>query len=132
MDYDFNILYYINMYKKWWKQITKIVIISIVFTMIFSLLMPVSYVSSVTLILSGGGGGSSPGSIGKLLGIAGLSGTDSSTDIIASLLSSRRMAKDIRDKFNLDKNRKFRYGINTREIKGGFAIDVTGSDPFLT
>lgn len=129
MDYDFNILYYINMYKKWWKRIALVMFVSMFLTMCFSFFQPASYVSIVTL-LSTGGGQSTTGSLGKFLGISGLTG-NSSTDVIAPLLNSRRMAKDISDKFNLDKKPRFRYKIETSEPKGAFAIKVSGEDPVL-
>ncbi|MBU1007446.1 MAG: hypothetical protein KKH08_07685 [Candidatus Omnitrophica bacterium] len=129
MEYDFNILYYINMYKKWGRKIILVMIISMFFTMCFSLMMPVTYVSTVTL-LSTDEGSSTQGSLGKFLGISGLSGS-SSTDIIAPLLNSRRMSKDISDQFSLNKKPKFRYKIDTADIKGTFIVKVTGQDPVL-
>jgi len=129
MEYDFNILYYINMYKKWWKKIALTMFISMFLTMCFSFMSQANYVSSVTL-LSTGEGGSSQNSLGKFLGLAGLTG-NSSTDAIAPLLSSRRMAKDISDRFNLDKKPNFRYKIDTIESKSMFVIKVSGKDPVL-
>ena len=129
MDYDFNILYYINMYKKWWKRIVLTMFISMFFTMCFSLMLSPNYVSKVTL-LSTGGGESSGGSLGKFLGLSGLTG-NSSTDVIVPLLNSRRMAKDISDRFNLEKRPNFKYKIGTIESKGAFVIEVSGKDPVL-
>lgn len=129
MDYDFNILYYINMYKKWWKKIVLVMFVSMFLTACFSLLMPITYVSTVTL-LSVGGGTSTGGALGSLLGLSGLSG-GSSTDAIVPLLNSRRMTKDISDRFNLDKKPGFRYNLNTAEAKGAFSIKVSGNDPAL-
>ncbi len=130
MDYEFNILYYINIYKKWWKRIVFVMVFSMFFTMCFSWFEPVTYISTVTL-LSRGGGGTSEGSLGKFLGLAGLS-ADSSTDAIVPLLNSRRMTRDIRDKFDLGKKPGFRYSISTSKMVGAFAINVTGTDPVLT
>ena len=129
MEYDFNILYYINMYKKWWKKIMLVMVISMFLTACFSLFMPVTYVSTVTL-LSVGGGTSTGGALGSLLGLSGLSG-GSSTEAIVPLLNSRRMTKDISDRFDLDEKPRFRYKINTAEAKGAFAIKVSGNDPAL-
>ena len=129
MDYEFNILYYINMYKKWWKKIALVMVISMFLTACFSLLMPVTYVSTVTL-LSVGGATSTGGALGSLLGLSGLSG-GSSTDAIVPLLNSRRMTKDISDKFDLDKKPGFGYKIDTAEAKGAFAIKVSGKDSVL-
>jgi len=127
MDYDFNILYYINMYKKWWKRIALVVVVSMSITMFFSRFQSTTYVSTVTL-LSTGGGGASAGSLGTLLGLSG----SSSTDVIVPLLNSRRMARDISDHFALDKKPGFRYSISTGKMEGAFAINVNGTDPVLT
>ena len=131
MEYDFNILYYINMYKTWWKTIVKLMVIAMFFTAIFSMLGPVSYVSTVTII-SGGPGGSSA-SIGKLLGLSGLGGGgDSSNDIIIAILNSNRMTKDIKAFLEFNKKKKFSYKIAIRELKAGLAINIKGSDPLFT
>ena len=130
MEYDFNILYYINMYKKWWKRIVLVMVISMFLTAFFSSFMPVTYVSTVTL-LSAGGATSTGGALGSLLGLSGLSG-GSSTDTIVPLLNSRRMATDINEQFNLSKIPKFRYSMSTTEMKGSSAINVKGTDPVLT
>ena len=132
MEYEFNILYYINMYKTWWKPIVKLMVIAMFFTAIFSMLGPVSYVSTVTII-SGGSGGSSA-SIGKLLGLSGLGGGigDSSNDIIIAILNSNRMSKDIKVFLELNKKKKFSYAITTKEIAAGMAINVKGNDPLFT
>ncbi|HAZ10350.1 MAG TPA: hypothetical protein DCY56_04515 [Candidatus Omnitrophica bacterium] len=130
MEYEFNILYYVNMYKKWWKRIALVVIVSMFLTACFSLCTPIIYVSEV-MLLSTGGGGASAGSLGKFLGLTGLSG-GSSTEGITPLLNSRRMTVDIQNQFALNKNPKFRYSISIREIIGAFAIKVKGTDPVLT
>ena len=132
MEYEFNILYYINMYKIWWKTIAKLMVIAMFFTAIFSLLMPVKYVSTVTII-SAGSGGSSSSSIGKLLGISGLGGGgDSSNDIIIAILNSNRMEKDIQSFLDANKKKKFSYVITTSEMKAGLAINIKGNDPLFT
>jgi len=132
MEYEFNILYYINMYKKWWKTIVKLMVIAMFFTAIFSMLIPVNYVSTVTII-SAGSGGSSSASIGKLLGLSGLGGGgDSSNDVIIAILNSNRMAKDIQSFLELNKKQKFSYAITTSEMKAGLAINVKGNDPLFT
>ena len=132
MEYEFNILYYINMYKIWWKTIAKLMVIAMFFTAIFSLLMPVKYVSTVTII-SAGSGGSSSASIGKLLGLSGLgSGGDSSNDIIIAILNSNRMEKDIQSFLDANKKKKFSYVITTSEMKAGLAINIKGNDPLFT
>jgi len=133
MEYDFNILYYINMYKTWWKTIVKLMAIAMFFTAIFSLLMPVKYVSTVTIISASSGSGSSSASIGKLLGLSGLGGGgDFSNEIIIAILNSNRMARDIQSFLEVNKKKKFSYAITTSEMKAGLAINVKGNDPLFT
>ena len=132
MEYDFNIFYYVNTYKKWWKKIVLVIIVSMVLTTCMLYFVPVSYVSTVTVITGSSGKGGGEGALGKLLGLSGLSGGNSSVDIIISMLQSRRMTSDIRGKFKLDEKRNFRYSIATRDISAGMAIDVKGNDPQLT
>jgi len=134
MEYDFNILYYINIYKIWWKTIVKLMVIAMFFTAIFSLLMPVKYISTVTIISSSSGGGlSSTSSIGKLLGLSGLGGGgDSSSDIIIAILNSNRMAKDIKAFLELNKKKKFSYAIATKKMTAGLEINLKGNDPLFT
>ena len=114
------------MYKKQWKNIAFLMFVSMFLTMCFSFSQPTSYVSTVTL-LSTSGRQLTSGSLGKFLGLS----VSSSTDIIVSLLNSRHMAKDISDKFNLDKKPRFRYKIETSETRGTFVIKVRGKEPIL-
>jgi uncharacterized protein involved in exopolysaccharide biosynthesis len=130
MEYDFNILYYVNIYKRWWKTMAKLMIIAMFFTAFFSLLMPPKYVSRVTII-SAGSSGSTSSPIGKLLGISGLGG-DSSNDIIGAILQSNRMAKDIQSFLGLNKKQKFFYTMAVDEVAAGLAISVKGNDPLFT
>ncbi len=131
MEYDFNILYYINMYKKWWKTIAKLMIIAMFFTSLFLLRIPPNYVSTVTLI-SFENSSLESSSLGRFLGISNFSSSTSSKDIIIAILGSNRMARDIRILLEAYKNPNFNYSITTRNITGGFAIDVRGRDPALT
>jgi len=127
MDYDFDIFYYIDMYKKWWKNIALVIFVSMFLTMCFLFFQPPSYISTVTLLSTEGGQSTATTSLGKLLGLS----NSSSTHVIVPLLNSRRMAKDISDKFNLDKKPRFRYKIETSETKGAFVIKVKGKEPVL-
>ncbi len=129
MEYEFNILYYINIYKKWWKTIVKIALIAMVLTTCFALTTPVSYISTVTILSADSGG--SGGSLGKFLGLAGLSGGGAG-DAIIPIINSKRMAKDISEQFNLAKKPKFRYGISIRTGNSILVVDVKGTDPGLT
>jgi len=129
MEYDFNILYYINMYKKWWKTIMTLMIIAMFFTAIFSMLIPITYVSTVSII-SADTSATTASSIGKFLGISNVA--SSSNDIIISILNSNRMAKDIAQFLEFNKKQNFRYSVIIHTVTAGLAIDVKGNDPELT
>lgn len=130
MEYDFNILYYINIYKKWRKEIISIVGIVMFFTLCFSLFSPAMYVSTVTLLSTESGGASGASSLGKFLGLS-IGGT-SPNEVIVVIVKSRRMSDDIRTRFNLNKNPRFRYSLNINSMIGGLAISVKGTNPDLT
>jgi uncharacterized protein involved in exopolysaccharide biosynthesis len=129
MDYELNILYYIDIYKKWWRRIVAVAGISMFLTMLFSMTRPATYVSTVTL-LSAGGESSASSFAEKVLGFS--SAQSSSNSVIIAILQSRRMAKGIDEKFNLSKRPDFRYKIITGEMIGGLTITVKGTDPELT
>jgi len=119
------------MYKKWWKAIVNLVVVSAFFTVIFSMLMPASYLSTVTII-SADSGSATASSLSKFLGFSGISTGTSSDDIVIAMLKSKRMAKDIASFLELNKQTKFRYKIETTSIKSGLIISVRGSEPLFT
>ena len=131
MEYDFNILYYINMYKIWWKTIVKLMAVSMFFTIIFSLLIPANYVSTVTII-SADSGSSTASSLSKFLGISDFSAGTSSNDIVMAMLKSKRMAKDIDTFLVSSKQVKFKYSISANSVTSGLIINVAGNDPAYT
>jgi len=131
MGYDFNLLYYIDMYKKWWKAIVKLMAAAMLFTAIFSLLIPPSYVSTVTII-SADTGPSAASSLGKFLGIAGISAGTSSNDIVIAILKSKRMVKDINAFLISNKQTAFKYVLSTLEIPSGLIIKINGNNPSYT
>ena len=131
MSYEFNLLYYIDIYKKFWKAIILAMLVSMSLTAVFLYYQPSSYVSTITLLstevtqpqqLSEG--------IGKFLGMTGLA-ANSSTDIVISLLRSRRMSADVRKEFDLDKKPDFKYKLQSTKLMSGISVDVEGSDPEL-
>jgi len=125
MQYEFNILHYIKIYRKRWKAIVLVVCASMLIMMLNVLLKPTVYVSTVT-VLTAGGGGAAASSLGKILG---LSGGGSSEGVIYSILKSRRMARDINAKFKDQRKPGYWWSINSRSISGGFAVDVRGAGP---
>ena len=132
MEYDFNIIYYINTYKKWGKSILKLMVIAMLFMVLFSLLIQPNYVSTVTIIIAESGGLSSMSSINKLLGIQAFNTGASFNDIILAILKSKRMAKDISNFLVLNKQAKFKYSISAISVTSGLIINVIGNDPAYT
>lgn len=132
MECYINILYYINIYKKWWKYILSIALITMFCTAVFSFLTPSKYISTVTVIFSDSSS-SGASSIEKFLGISDITmGGSSYGEIISAIIGSKRMAKDINVFLELNKNAKFKYKISTRNIASGLAIDVVGDDAVFT
>lgn len=122
---EFNLLYYIELFKRSWKTIFLTVAIAILLTTIFTYLMPVYYTSTVTLIsVKPAGSGQRLGSLGKVFGIGELSPT---SNYVLPLIYSRRMANDIKERFNLKEKKKFKWSIKVEDMK----ITVRGTDPGL-
>lgn len=131
MEYNLNIIYYIDIYKKWWKSVIKLMLLAMFFTVIFSLITPVSYVSRITLI-SIDSTGSTAATIGKFLGFSNVSLGASSNDIITAILKSKRMERDINNFMEINKRVNFRYAISTSSMSAGLIIDIKGNDPAFT
>ena len=126
---EISIIYYIEMYKRSWKAMVTTVCVVMFLVFVILILRPNNYVSSVT-ILHAGASPSASSTIARLLSMP----TDltSSKDIIVSILKSKRMARDIQEYFKVSEMPNFWWKISTRDMEGGFAIDVIGPDPALT
>jgi uncharacterized protein involved in exopolysaccharide biosynthesis len=127
MRYEIDIFHYLNIYKKEWKKMAALILLTMLITMIVTLLQPIMYRSTISVLSPKEGGG-----MGNLGSYLGLSAGPSSDDIIFSMLKSRRMSNDINEHFNLKNKRKFWWEIDTYIVTGGFAVEVKGSDPELT
>ncbi|MDD5449882.1 MAG: hypothetical protein PHO42_04710 [Candidatus Omnitrophica bacterium] len=130
MSYEFNILYYIDLYKKSWKIILRATVISIPLIFCLALFRPTTYVSSATLLSTGGTSGVNYGdsTLSRFLGIASSS---SPWQIVGSVMSSRRMANDVREHFKLCEKPGFWWRLNPVQLQSGI-VEVSGSDPALT
>jgi hypothetical protein len=53
----------------------------------------------------------------------------SSADTIFAILKSARMRGDINEHFNVQGRSQFWWQLDAYYVKGGFAIEITGSDP---
>jgi len=139
MDSELTIFYYIDLFRKWKKTFLIVIITASLLSMAVSLVRPVKYVSTVTLLLTGDSASGSS-SVARLLGIPDVTG--SSKEIIVAILKSRRMASDIRKEFDLKKSKKRWFviktpsmawwRINTYPMIAGLAVSVEGADPEIT
>lgn len=129
MYQDFNALYYIKLYKKYWKLIVFVMAISMVVAAIFSTFTPPTYVSTVTLLSAAGG--KSASALSRFLGTSDISLGASSKEVIAAVLESKRMEKDISEKFKLDKKPGFWWRIDTFGTNASLVITVKGHEPEL-
>ena len=129
MKYEIDIFEYLDIYKREWKKIVCFMILAMAVTMVISMFQPTTYRSTL-IALSPRAKGNVGGRLESLLGLASLS--NSSDEVIFSMLKSRRMRDDINRHFNPDGKRKLNWSIDTYTVTGGFAVEVKGSDPLLT
>jgi len=131
MSYEYDLLYYINFFKKWRKTILIAAGIAAFLTAFFSYMQPRTYETSVT-ILTPTGNNKSLGPLGALLGFSqGVSAQGSGGVEISSIVKSRRMSSDIVKRFELDKKPDFKWSISTGNINECQAIIAEGTDPIL-
>ena len=127
MRYDIDIFHYIEIYKRHSGRMVFLIIIAMLGTAMFQSMQPTTYRS--TLIALSSKQATHVSNLGKLFG---LSMSASSDDVIFSILKSRRMRNDIYERFKLKDKPRFKWNLDTYVVTGGFAIEVTGSDPDLT
>ena len=127
MRYDIDIFHYIEIYKRHSGRMVFLIIIAMLGTAMFQSIQPAAYRS--TLIALSSKQATQVSNLGKLFG---LSMDASSDDVIFSMLKSRRMRNDIHERFKLKDKPRFKWNLDTYVVTGGFAIEVTGSDPDLT
>lgn len=131
---EFDVFYYISpkFFHRYKRPVLLFMIVVISVTFVWCSLTPSTYISSVRLIFSQANAPKVSSSIARILGISSMMGSSYSQDIIISILKSRRMAKDIQEKFNPGKKRSFFYSLDAYDVIGGLAIDVKGRYPELT
>jgi len=127
MHYEFDLMYYITLFKKWWKAVVFVSAISMLLTGIFELSKPTTYSSTATFISKYSD--SSTSAVESLLGVSLRQG--GSTDYLIPLLYSRRMSDDIRKRFGLDAKPKFSYGLSFVDARNTSGIQVDATDPGL-
>lgn len=131
METEFNILYYIDTYKKFGRRILTVVLISMVITGSFSFLKPPVYVSTV-MLLTKDANKFETSSLSRFLGFGDLSFGASSNEIITAVLKSRRMEKDIEKRYLTDEKSRKMHKIEMFGTAAGLEVEIQGSDPSLT
>jgi len=127
MEYEFDILYYVNFFKRWKLKIIIAVGVSMFFAGLLTMFSPIYYTSEVTLI--------EPGTTTRFSSLEkwlGLPSDDSGGSPVEAFLYSRRMANDIREEFGLDEMPKFRYSIFFGKARATRAIVAKATDPVLS
>ena len=127
MKYEIDIFYYLDIYKRHWKRMVFLRALVVCVTAMIQSMKPVTYRS--TLIALSSKKATPAGNFEKFFGLS--MGT-SSDEIIFSILKSRRMRTDINRNFKTKDKPRFWWSLSTYIVTGGFAIEVTGSDPDLT
>ncbi|MFA4991088.1 MAG: hypothetical protein WC569_00720 [Candidatus Omnitrophota bacterium] len=130
MKSEFDIFYYIGLYKKEARKIGKSVLWAICIILIISFIQPMVYKSTVTVLAPKDG--AQMGGLSKYLGLPDFSLGDSSSDIIFSILKSRRMREDINERFNSNRKRRAWWALDTYTVTGGFALEIKCHDPELS
>jgi len=130
MKYDIDIFHYLDIYKKHYKRIITLIILTVFITFMAQSFQPKVYRSTLIALSSKEAGQAS--GLGSYLNLPSLAIGGSSNDLVFSMLKSRRMSKDINKHFNLNDRPKFWWRLDTYIVTGGFAVEVKGSDPGLT
>lgn len=131
MEHDLKISYYVGMYKRFWKQVTTSLAAALCATVLFSMIAPVKYVSTVGILLTNQGN-PTISSLSRMFSVSSADNGSAMRDIIISVLKSRRMVRDINQHFALKSRRETRWSINIKDIVGGLQIEVRGYDPDST
>jgi len=134
MTYDFNILYYIDILKKYRKKIIFLMGIAAFITIISGLFKTPVYTSRCSILLTETPSNPSLTNLSKFMGFPGFSFGNSSANVIISLAKSRRMAEGIYSNFpELRKKPKFNLKLEVYDTtQGTLIVEVKGSEPKLT
>jgi len=132
MSYEVNLIYYANLFKKWWKIIAVAMLVSMTLTAIFVLQKPYVYITRVSLFSGSGGPIFTLGSILGLTNPQQARGrADGGAAPIIPLMRSRRMVNDINTRFDLGNRPNFWYSLGVSEERYSMSVVVRGSDPAM-
>lgn len=132
MDYEVNIIYYLNIFKKYYRKILFLVILAASVAFINGALKKTIYTSTCSILLLENSAARIP-DFGRFFGIAGFSPSNSSANLMISIIKSKRMLDDIYSNFKeLEKYRNFNLEIQVYDtLRGALIIEVKGEDPKL-
>lgn len=133
MSYDFSILYYVSIFKKYRKKILFFVIIAASVALLSGLFKAHVYTSRCSILLTESPSGPSLSNLSKFMGFPGFSFGNSSANMIISLVKSRRMSEGIYSNFpELRKNPKFNLKLEVYDTtQGTLIVEAKGSEPKL-
>lgn len=133
MSYDFSVLYYIEIFKKYRKKILFFVIIAASIALLSGLFKKPVYTSRCSILLAEAPSAPSLSNLSKFMGFPGFSFGNSSANMIISLAKSRRMMEGIYSNFpELKKNPKFNLKLEVYDTtQGTLIVEVKGSEPKL-
>lgn len=118
------LLYYLRLINKYKWIVSSLVVVTFVLSAYIELRKPVLYYARVTALSSGSVGAISPADYLKNLGIPVPGGVGDLSTVTGAIIHSRRMAKDIVEKFG-----KGPESIVAHCTKGIFVVRVTADDP---
>lgn len=133
MSYDFSILYYVDIFKKYIKKILFFVIIAASIALLSGLFKKPVYTSRCSILLAEVPSSPSLSNLSKFMGFPGFSFGNSSANLIISLVKSRRMSEGIYSNFpELKKKPNFNLKLEVYDTtQGTLIVEAKGNEPKL-
>jgi len=131
MEDKLNILYYINIFKKYRKKILFLMVLAVTVVSVISFFKKPVYTSTCSILLSEDASGPSLSNLSKFVGFSGFSFGNSSAKTVISIVKSRRMMEDIYSK-ELKKKPDFKFELEVYDTtQSTLIIEVKGRNPKL-
>lgn len=132
MRYDIDVFHYFSIYKREWKKMIFLIVVVGVAAAVIGFVQPTIYRSTAIALSSKEGGGQSLNFGGGILGVSNVFVSNSSDDIIFSILKSRRTSIDINEHFRLKDRPGFWWVLDTYIVTGGFAVEAKSTNPEMS
>lgn len=133
MSYDFSVLYYIDIFKKYRKKILFFVVIAACVALLSGLFKKPVYTSRCSILLTNIPSSPSLSNLSNFMGFPGFSFGGTLANTIISLVKSRRMSEDIYLNFpELKRKPNFNLKLEVYDTtQGTLIIEVKGREPRL-